>query len=211
MKLHIISYLVFGLIFTPEVGLLAQPNIGIYVGLNNSSLSGDSPTDAIYTPRLGYLTGLNIDFKINDEILLSFQPGYGTAGAKLALKDNTGEKYIDSIDITLNYLILPVMINIISNNQRFYFNSGIEIGLLTKASAYNGAETVDLQLEVNEINVTANFGLTYLIPIGKPFLFLDLRYSQGLINISNSGNNSSFVPRIKTSGLKFRTGIQIPL
>ncbi len=211
MKLHIISCLVFGLIFTPEVGLLAQPNIGIYVGLNNSSLSGDSPTDAIYTPRLGHLTGLNIDFKINDEILLSFQPGYGTAGAKLALKDNTGEKYIDSIDITLNYLILPVMINIISNNQRFYFNSGIEIGLLTKASAYNGAETVDLQLEVNEINVTANFGLTYLIPIGKPFLFFDLRYSQGLINISNSCNNSSFVPRIKTSRLKFRTGIQIPL
>ncbi len=211
MKPLIVICLALALIFTPEVGLLAQPNIGIYGGFNNSSLSGDAPKDAIYTPRIGFLTGLNIDFKISDEVLLSFQPGYGTAGAKLALKDNTGEKYIDSIDISLNYLILPVMINIISNNQRFYFNSGIEVGLLTKASAYNGAETVDLQSEINEVNVTANFGLTYLIPIGKPFLFFDLRYSQGLINISYSGNNSSYVPRIKSSGLKFRTGIQIPL
>jgi hypothetical protein len=183
----------------------------MYLGLNNATLAGDAPVNSEYTANPGVLLGLNIDFKITEEVLLSFQPGFAQAGAKLAYKDSVDNLYQDSLTIDINAFVLPILINIISNNKRFYFSSGLEFGYQLQTTASSSNDNIDISEEVNKFNLSVNFGLTYLIPIGKPFLFLEARYSQGLINLTNSQNEESYVPRIKTSGLQLRLGIQLPL
>jgi hypothetical protein len=106
---------------------------------------------------------------------------------------------------------LPIEIKVISNNQRFYFSSGLEFSSLLKAETTIESNTEDITDEVNGFNLYMNYGLTYLIPIGKPFLFIEARYSQGLVNMTNTPDEDSFIPRIKLSGWKFIAGLQIPL
>jgi hypothetical protein len=106
---------------------------------------------------------------------------------------------------------LPVEIQIISNNQRFYFSSGLEFSTLLKAETTIESNTEDISNEVNEFNLFLNYGITYLIPVGKPSLFVEARYSQGLINMTNTPDEDAFIPRIKLSGWKFRAGIRIPI
>ncbi len=210
MKYQNIIVLVILLFLVSVVKLCAQPNLGLYFGLNNSTLSGDAPEDSKYTSNPGVLLGLNIDFKITEEVLLSFQPGFAQAGAKLAYVDSDN-LYQDSLTIDIDALVLPVLINIISDNKRFYFSSGLEFGYQLQSTASTSSDNIDISEELNKFNLSVNFGLSYLIPIGKTFLFIEARYSQGLINLTNSQNEDSFVPRVKTSGLKLRLGIQLPL
>jgi hypothetical protein len=191
--------------------LQAQPNLGLYLGLNNARLSGDAPKNSKYETNSGLLLGLNVDFKITEEVLLSFQPGYAQAGAKLAYKDSVDNLYQDSLTIDINAFVLPLLFNIISNNKRFYFSSGLEFAYQLESTASSSSNTIELSEELNEINVSVNFGLSYIISIGKPFLFIEARYSQGLINVTDSLIGDSSVPRVKTSGMQLRVGVQLPL
>ena len=189
----------------------AQPNIGIYAGSNNLNISGDTPSKSKFKSSGGYLFGISGDFKITDEVFLSFQPGIISSNVELQFKDPSTNLYEDSVSFNFNYFQLPVEINIISNNKRFYFSSGLEFSNLLKAETTISSNTEDISEEVNKFNLFINYGLTYLIPIGKPFLFIDARYAQGITNMTNTPDDQSLIPRIKLSGWKFRAGIQIPL
>ncbi|MCK5766145.1 MAG: hypothetical protein KAH26_09170, partial [Bacteroidales bacterium] len=57
----------------------------------------------------------------------------------------------------------------------------------------------------------AHFGAGIRIPVGLPRLFVELRYSQGLVNLTDEPIEKSYVPRVKTSGFKVLAGIEIPL
>jgi len=49
------------------------------------------------------------------------------------------------------------------------------------------------------------------IPLGYPRLFIELRYTQGLINLTDEPVEKSYIPRVKTSGFKVFAGIAFPL
>jgi len=208
--MRIYNIIVF-LLFLTYNTILAQPYIGIYGGMNNTNFAGDTPTDARYRSKSGYIFGVNADFKLTDEVLLSFQPGFNKSIVGVFFLDDSTNVYIDSVDININFAVLPVLANIISNNKRWYFSSGLEFGFLISNSASSGLEDVDITDQTNKFNLAVNFGLTYKIPIGNPFLFFSARYSQGLVNISNVPDANSLIPRIKSTGLQLRFGIQVPI
>ncbi len=56
-----------------------------------------------------------------------------------------------------------------------------------------------------------HFGAGYKIPIGYPTLFVELRYSQGLVNLTDEVVQDNMIPRVKTAGIKFLVGVEIPL
>ena len=214
-KDQLVKYIIsfgFAVIFMLMVRVAeAQPNIGIYAGFNSLNINGDTPSKSKFQGSGGYLFGIQGDFKITKEVLLSLQPGIISSNVDLNFKSSSTNLYEDSISFNFNYFQLPVEINIISNNQRFYFSSGLEFSYLLKAETTVSSSTEDISEEVNQFNLFINYGLTYLIPMGKPILFIDARYAQGLTNMTNTPNDQSIIPRIKLNGWKFRAGIQIPL
>ena len=44
-----------------------------------------------------------------------------------------------------------------------------------------------------------------------PRLFTELRYSQGIINLTDEPLSNNIIPRVKTSGFKLLVGIEFPL
>ncbi len=201
--------LLAGIVFY-SVALQAQLNIGMHAGLNLMNLSGDIPSNSNYKPGGGFLAGANIDFRIAEEVLLSFQPGFSKFEVNLQFLDKSTNLYEDSVNLDFQYADLPVQINVISKNERFYFSSGLTVSSLLTAKATADTE-IDITEDINPLNLTVNFGLTYLIPVGKPFLFIEARYAQGVTNLTNIETEGSYIPRVKASGWILRAGIQLSI
>jgi hypothetical protein len=63
------------------------------------------------------------------------------------------------------------------------------------------------------VDVGALFGFGVVFPVGRPKLTTELRYVQGLVNLSNdSGDASTALPdRFHSGGLELMAGILFPL
>ncbi len=191
---------------------MAQPEIGVLVGLNNSKLVGDSPPGGAYKYMMGFHGSVYIDFKLSDYVRLSFQPGFKTGGAMVAFKDPDLEEYKDSLKIHVANLCLPLFVKITSMNEKVYFMGGFSADFPSRVMADNGVEKIDISNELFKVNVTAQFGLGYRIPIQSTSLNIELRYLQGLVNLSdNKDEEAAYLPRIKSSSMQLLVGWQFPI
>lgn len=190
---------------------MGQPTIGLTAGLNTSKFYGDAPDDARYTNLMGANLGAFIDAKLAHGIYLSFQPSYAQEGTNVSYMVPGKDESVDSIKIRLNYFSLPVLLKVISTNQRFYALAGVETAMLLNSSATIGGQKGEIDTEISQWNFAMHFGAGIRIPVGIPRLFVEMRYTQGLVNITNEQVNNSYIPRVKSSGLKIVAGIEIPL
>ncbi len=188
-----------------------QSYLGLFGGLNMSKLSGDVPSKVKYKNSLGLNFGANLDLRLSETIFLSIQPSYSQEGTKISYTLNGSSEPIDSVTINLNYFSLPVLLKITSGNERFYALAGIEMALLLNSSQTIDDVEQELNVEVTELNVAMQFGVGFRIPVGFPRLFVELRYSQGLVNLTDDEITLNTIPRVKTSGMKIIVGIEIPL
>jgi hypothetical protein len=185
--------------------------LGVYGGINRSRLSGDSPDKASYKSILGANAGAYFDLKLGKGIWLSLQPSFSQEGSKVSYKVYGKSKPVDSLKIRLDYFSLPVFLKISSTNERFYALAGIECAMLLSSTLSSNGTELDNDLKVADWNIAMHFGAGIHIPIGWPRLFVELRYSQGLVNLTDEPLNESYIPRVKTSGFKLLTGIEIPI
>ncbi len=188
-----------------------QSYVGIFGGLNSSKLSGDAPNNAKYKGIMGANVGAYIDLNLGKGIFLSLQPSYSQEGTKLSYTLPKVEEPVDSIKIRLNYFSLPLLLKVTSTNKRFYAIGGFETGLLVDSYVSSHDTKEDIKTNVAKWNVAMHFGVGIKIPIGFPRLFVEFRYSQGLINLTDEPIEKSYVPRVKTAGFKILAGIEIPL
>lgn len=204
-----LSFLLFLISFFSQVS--GQSYVGIFGGLNSSKLSGDAPQNAKYKGLMGANVGAYIDLNLGKGLYLSLQPSYTQEGTKLSYTLPKVEEPIDSISIRLNYFSLPLLLKVTSTNKRFYALTGIETGLLLDSYASSNDIKEDINAAVAKWNVAIHFGVGIKIPVGFPRLFVELRYTQGLINLTDEPIEESYVPRVKTAGLKILAGVEIPL
>jgi len=191
--------------------LFAQPSFGIYGGLARSSLQGDAPRNGIYVPGTHLLFGLIGDFRIADDVKLSLQPALYTSGGEINFLDSATSEYLDSITVTLRYVGLPVLFKVISDNQRFQFLGGLDLAYAFEITGNDGASEMDLSGEVGEWNTSIIFGVGYIIQTGGSNLFVEIRYRQGLVNLTNDlADFTNPVPRAKTTSLRFLVGWMLP-
>jgi len=191
---------------------MAQVELGLLAGIDNGRLSGDKYSNTKYKPKTGFIVGLSIDTQINDLISLSFQPGYIKSSSSIQVPDTIANEYKDSIRINVDYLILDIFIKIQSKSRRLYFSSGLEFGYGLSLVAENEIEEVDLTNELNKLNIAVVFGMGYKIPIKRSSLYFELRYAQGLVNMTKADPVvDDNIPRVKLSGLKIVTGFHIPI
>jgi hypothetical protein len=193
---------------------LAQVDLGVIVGVNNSGLNGDAPSKSKYTSNKGVGLGVIGEFKIAKDVKLSLQPMYLKKGATIAV-DVPGEKDPkDSLNVDLNYISLPIMVKVVSGNGKTYVTGGFDVGFLQDATlkTIENGEEQDMKDSFQSLDVAVNFGLGIMLPIGKPRLIFELRYAQGVLNISNvEPEEDSLPPQFKTTGFQFFTGLMIPV
>ncbi len=208
MKIKIIGLFI---LFSVTFSVMGQSSIGVYGGLNSSKLSGDVPAKADYKRFFGANVGAFFDLQLSKSVFLSFQPSYSQEGTKVFYDVHGIANPVDSLSIRLNYFSLPILFKITSTKQYFYALSGIESALLLNSFATSHGEKEDINTEVAKWNIAVHFGVGTRIPIGIARLFVEVRYTQGLLNLTNDPIAYNTIPRVKTTGFKIITGVEIPL
>ncbi len=204
----VLTFLLLLFVFSTSSG---QSYVGIFGGLNSSKLAGDIPEKAKYKSLKGVNAGVYFDLKLSKIIWLSLQPSYSQEGTKVSYNVRGQEKPVDSLHIRLNYFSLPLFLKISSTNDRYYALAGVETGMLLNSTVSSNDIEQDIDTKVAEWNVAMHFGAGIRIPVGFPRLFVELRYSQGLVNLTNEPIEKSYIPRVKTTGFKILAGIEFPL
>jgi hypothetical protein len=204
--IFILSLYLFG------AGLFGQ-GIGIFYTKNGAKLTGDKPQGFKIAYDQGFAMGAFWDIKLAQDVELSLQPGYQKIQSKIQIPDggNPGE-YKDTLDFSLSYFTLPILFKIHPiNSKRFYFIGGPQLGFLLDSTTTNeNGEEKDQSAIMNDFNFSLNFGFAYKIPIKSTYLFIEARYEQGLINVTDFGNSDELLSRVKTQGINLSLGFGLP-
>lgn len=190
---------------------MAQSHIGLFGGLNLSKLAGDAPKNAYYSSLAGANLGGFFDVKLTQGIYLGLHPSYSQEGTRVFYEVQNAEEAVDSVKIRLNYFSLPVLLKISSTNKSFYALAGFESGMLLNSSATSADQSGEIDADVAEWNFAIHFGAGIRVPVGKPNLFFEVRYTQGLMNLTDDALSNNTLPRVKSSGFKLMTGIEVPI
>jgi hypothetical protein len=148
-------------------------------------------------PHLGFAGGFVSDFSLSGKFSIQAELLYSERGMNIKFKEGVSEM---ESRIEMNAIQLPVLVkfSIPAGKCRFYLNTGI-----SPSVAFSGkSKYTEKYAEGNEITDTHNleFGknkwqqFDLLIPvgggfgvqIGSGFLFLDLRYNIGLVDVVNT-------------------------
>jgi len=210
-----IRYLLIAFLLLSFSTSFAQFKIGAIGGLNMGTFKGDQLDEGSYNKLIGTNWSIMFDAKLSDQIVLSLQPGLSKKGTKITYSVKGELEPVDSIAIKIDYFSIPLMLKISSKNERFYAIGGLEAGIPLSADAEFLSKTDDVRdvkKHLSDVNIIMHFGAGYRIPVGKPTLFLEARYLQGLNNavpIENPEYN--FFPRVRTSDVQLLFGIEFPL
>ncbi len=192
----------------------AQVTIGAQVGVNRSSINGDSPPKIHYRPSLGFAAGAVVDIDVAEDVKLSLQPMYLQKAAKIAFEVPDEKEPRDSLDLALDYIALPILLKVTLGDRKLYVSGGLSVGFLASGSMTAGNETQDVKNIFKDFDLSADFGFGATIPIGKPFLTLEARYEQSILNNINPEEDpegQSLPIRLRFSGFQFYAGLLIPL
>ena len=128
MKVRILVFFIALLTLSIVQPLHAQFSIGVNAGLTRMKFSGDATAGLGYfVPEPGFSAALRVDYRINDAIALSFQPGYSLLRSNYKVRNDSGTQVIDSTRLHLNTFSLPLHLIVWSENGRFYALAGMQL------------------------------------------------------------------------------------
>ena len=211
IRLIIILVAIFSVSFALQLD--AQVSLGVNAGITRMKFSGDPPDGIGYfAPKPGFSSSLRLDYRFSDAVALSIQPGFSVLRSKYVVMNDSGTAAVDSTHFTLNSFSLPLHAVIWSENGRFYVLAGFEFDYTLDFKGETLISPVSLQDEVTDFNIYAQFGAGFIIPLGRPYLSFEIRYSQGLVDFNKAlVHQDSFLPRTKLTNLSFLVGLQVPL
>jgi Outer membrane protein beta-barrel domain len=190
---------------------------GALLGVGRQSISGDAPPNTSYGARGGLIAGVQGEISLTPDIALSVQPSFAQRRTTLtSVEDVTGE---NALDLNLDYVSVPVLLKFEIAGGRTYFAGGVDVGFLKSAHLTGNGVDDDIKDRFHSTDVGALFGFGVLFPVGKPRLTTELRYVQGLVNLSGGfassdvdGSTTSSLPdRFHSGGLELVAGILFPL
>jgi hypothetical protein len=185
----------------------AQLSFGLLGGLNNTNVSGDKPDKATYRGSSTLTGGAILEYYFARDVALSIQPSVLKNGTTIAFDvPGSDDETRDSVSIALNYLSVPVLAKVVTDGGRWYVTGGPIFGFLSSASGtFEGdQEEVDLtdSFEPNDLSLV--FGVGHFFPVGKVKTFLEIRFVQGMLNVSNVQENEN---RIRNGGRQLLGGL----
>ena len=189
----------------------AQYTVGIFGGLNNSNLIGDSPPGSTYQSEQGYAAGALVEYNITSDVRISLQPMFQRKGTTIAYSVFNEREPRDSIDININYFSVPILAKVYGANNLLYVSGGFDIGYKLDASfkrVGSGTEK-DISDSFNDFDIAAIIGVGAQFKISLFYIFIEGRYSQGLGNISSpeEGEPEELNPSFRTTSLQLYAGL----
>ncbi len=190
-----------------------QVNLGVFGGASLTDLAGDAPLGTKYENTTGIAAGILGEFRLGNDIWLSLQPMYVEKGSDL-LVDFKPMGEPDTLGFALDYIMLPILLKLVSRNGKTYAAGGLDVGFLSAATIGAADESVDVRNSLNKIDLSADFAFGVMLPIGRPALMLEARYTQSILNVAKP--NPDFDPgtlptRFRSSGLQLFGGLLYPL
>ena len=162
-KLFAMAVLLFS-----TLGLSAQ-NFGIKGGVGYSTLNGGKVSGVEVKGRVGFYAGAFMELPLGSSFALQPEVIYSQQGTKWEV---TRLGQTASLQLKNSYINVPVMAKLKIGNLSLM--AGPQLGFLV------GTPTQELSLNKNS-------GVEFLITKG---LFIDLRYTQGLVNTLDKNNSS---------------------
>ena len=205
-KYYVSSIFILIFILSLSNTVYTQYNFGLNGGLTFNSLTGDAPVDGSYVRKIGYTAGLHFELHVSSDILLGVGARYYKTGTTVTY--DVGEKEtVDSFDVNIAYISIPVSFKVLTGGKSTYFTSGLDYKYLLSADlkyliASKEDKDIKQRMQNNEIAIFAGFG--GLISLGRPSIGLELRYSHSLNNVSkdNQSNTSSLPARFRFTGFQ---------
>ncbi len=190
---------------------IGQISLGIIGGANIGSFGGIEPPDASYASRTGLNIGMLCTYRFNEDISLTLQPMYSQRGSNIDVGEDTFRDSLQTYEVPIDYLVIPLFIRVDSDNGVTYFISGLEFGLPLSAELTHEGTSKDISELLNTIDILASIGMGLRFSIGKPDLLVEFRYYQGLVDLnSDSGNEDGKVifEDLKSSGFQLMVGLE---
>jgi len=186
---------------------------GVFILGNNSTYVGEKPPESSWKRANGFGAGIEIDWAIKPDVLLTLQPMYVTGGGVIRFNvDETGTPILPDININTTYIDIPLLLKVTGTGRtRMYVSGGLTYGILVSAEREFQGNTEDIKDELESYNFAGNFGVGLELPIKSRYLFFEIRYTQGLRNIA-TGNFLADVPtslekpRLKTTSIELFAG-----
>jgi len=210
MMRHITLVLLFLTLVAAQAS--ADGAIGIYGGLNNAKLSGDTPSNTSYGGKTGLVFGVMGEFRIAKDVMLGLHPMYIQKGATPTIAPITDDGDPIENDLSMDYFSLPVLVKIESGNGVTYVTGGLDLAFLMDASLTTPLGESDVKDLLQDIDLSMVFGFGAKIPLGAPLLTLEFRYNQSLLNVADMELGQQDLPvRFRSSGFQFLAGLILPL
>ena len=216
VKLMFRAVLILLLLNLTLSGVQAQLSLGLNGGLTRTDFSGDPPKGfGVFGPRSGWSAGLHAEYRLSDAVSLSLNPGYSVLKSKYSILNDSATKVIDSTYLTYKAVSIPLHVRIWSENGRFFVLAGVEMAysidfsgkILISPSIQNSSS-----YNVEDLLFYAHFGGGFIIPLGKPYLSFEFRYSQGLNDLTAPlFQQGSWLPRTKLVNTHFLLGFHYPI
>lgn len=206
--------LVIIILLIPLSYLQAQYTLGLVAGANGAVLKGDAPKGVSYNRSWGFNLSVAGEFELSDDILLCFQPGYSQNGTIVAVKKKDIKDPVDSLNLSLDYLSVPVLVKVLTMNGRTYFSGGLEFGYLVDAEAITIGGSESIADAFQNFNVSMIFGFGIIFPFSTSKVTIEIRYNQGLNNLAKSEDqleNVSIPVRIRSNMIQLQVGCHFGL
>lgn len=195
--------------------LHSQLRIGALGGVNTMSMSGDALPNTAYTSATGFSASAVADFSLGDDIRLSLQPGYTRVRTGIAITSALQEPR-DTVDVSMEYVTLPVLARVIARNGITYFTGGLQAGMMIKAEStpVSGGPSKDISSVLADVDLAFIVGIGAQIPFSETVATIELRYSQSLMNAGKTETAAEafqMPPRFRLSGLQLLAGVLFSL
>jgi hypothetical protein len=200
--------LLLGLTLLSSSGLVfAQLSVGVQGGLNSGNFTGDTPEDASYRGTSSFTGGAILEYSFAPDVAISVQPSLLMNGTTVAFDvPGTEDETRDSVSISLDYVSVPVIARVVTDGGRWYVTGGPIFGFLSSAAGtFEGTgQDVDLTDSFESYDLSLVFGVGHFFPIGRVKSFAEIRFVQGMLNISDVQLNPN---RVRNSGRQVLLGV----
>jgi len=209
-KYIILSLLTSALASSAVQETVAGTSLGALAGITRSTFNGDTPDKGKYGPINGFAFGAICEVDVSPNLKLSLQPSLVRKGTKIAYEVSGQDERVDSVDIRIDYFTVPVLVKVMSRGGRFYVSGGLELGFPIQAEHETSSATTDIEEGLADLDLAADFGIGLHVPLGRPVMYFELRYTQSLWNIIDedwANEELKLEPRVKNSSTQFYVGL----
>ena len=158
--------------------------------------------------------GLIGEVRLSEDAWLSVQPMSLQRGATTKIAVSGQEEKLEGPTLSLDYLAIPILVRITSDNGRTYVTGGANPAFLLEAQLQDGSTNEDAASAMSDFGLAADIGFGVMLPIRRAMLTLELRYEQSILNVASSDRqepDDGLPVRFRSTGFQFLAGLMWPL